>query len=101
MPILGQINAVLQSCVFPSHSRDHHHSFHCRHCHRKPDPSQRFGALNMTAALGAFIMHHPEVKNNMEVFLSQHVLPEFTSPEPYMRAIVSPVVALTFDTEFE
>lgn len=45
----------------------------------------------MTAALGAFIMHHPDVKNNMEQFMTQHVLPEFTSPEPYMRAIVSPL----------
>ena len=43
----------------------------------------------MTAALGPFIMRHPDVKGNMEQFLVQHVLPEFTSPEPYMRAIVS------------
>lgn len=43
----------------------------------------------MTAALGHFIMRHPEVKGSMEQFLVQHVLPEFTSSEPYMRAIVS------------
>ncbi len=42
----------------------------------------------MTAALGQFLMRHPEVKNNMEQFLVQHVLPEFGSTEPYMRYIV-------------
>ena len=50
---------------------------------------QRFGALNMTAALGRFIMRHPEVKNNMEHFMLQFVSPELSSPEPYLRAIVS------------
>ena len=55
---------------------------------RKPAAPQRFGALNMTAALGHFMMRHPDVKNSMEQFLIQHVLPEFTSSEPYMRAIV-------------
>lgn len=52
-------------------------------------PSQKFGALNITSALGPFIMRHPEVKGNMEEFMMQHVLPEFTASEPYMRAIVS------------
>ena len=33
-------------------------------------------------------MRHPDVKGNMEQFMMQHVLPEFASPEPYMRAIV-------------
>ena len=56
---------------------------------RKPAAPQRFGALNMTAALGHFIMRHPDVKNSMEQFLVSHVLPEFTVQEPYMRAIVS------------
>ena len=42
----------------------------------------------MTAALGAFIMHHPDVKDSMEQFMTQNVLPEFSSPEPFMRAIV-------------
>lgn len=42
----------------------------------------------MTAALGPFIMRHPDVKNNMEQFMVQHALPEFSSPERYMRAIV-------------
>ena len=46
----------------------------------------------MTAALGPFIMRHAEVKNNMAQFMSQHVLPQFTSPEGYMRAIVRVVV---------
>jgi hypothetical protein len=43
----------------------------------------------MIAALGPFIMRHPDVKNNMEQFMLQHVAPEFSSSEPYMRAIVS------------
>lgn len=42
----------------------------------------------MTAALGPFIMRHPEVKGNMEQFMIQNVLPEFTATEPYMRAVV-------------
>lgn len=42
----------------------------------------------MTAALGPFMMRHPDVKKNMEQFLIQHVLPEFTSGDGYMRAIV-------------
>ena len=43
----------------------------------------------MTAALGRYIMRHPEVKNNMEHFMLQYVSPELSSPEPYLRAIVS------------
>lgn len=43
----------------------------------------------MTAALGRYIMRHPEVKNNMEHFVVQFVSPELSSQEPYMRAIVS------------
>lgn len=42
----------------------------------------------MTAALGPFMMRHPDVKKNMEQFLIQHVLPEFASGDGYMRAIV-------------
>ncbi|KAI0657254.1 ARM repeat-containing protein [Cubamyces menziesii] len=71
LPILGFINRVLQS---------------------KPAAPQRYGALNMTAALGPFIMRHPEVKGNMEQFLLQHVLPEFAAPEPYMRAVACEVL---------
>ncbi|GJE91719.1 ARM repeat-containing protein [Phanerochaete sordida] len=71
MPILGFINRVLGS---------------------KPPAPQRFGALNMTAALGHFIMRHPDVKNNMEQFLMEHVVGEFTAPEPYMRAIACEVL---------
>lgn len=54
----------------------------------KPAAPQRYGALNMTAALGPFIMRHPDVKGNMEQFMIQNVLPEFTATEPYMRAVV-------------
>jgi hypothetical protein len=56
---------------------------------RNPANPQKFGALNVTAALGQLIMHHPEVQGQMEQFLMQHVLPEYSSPDGYMRAIVS------------
>ena len=42
----------------------------------------------MTAALGHILMRHPDVKGSMEQFLVQHVIPEFASSEPYIRAIV-------------
>lgn len=71
MPILGFVNSVLQS---------------------NPAPPQRFGALNMSAALGPFIMRHPDVKGQMEQFVMQHVSPQFAAPEPYLRAISCEVV---------
>ncbi|KAJ7696679.1 armadillo-type protein [Mycena rosella] len=71
MPILGFVNSVLRS--------------------NAPAP-QRFGALNMTAALGPWIMRHPDVASNMEQFLLQFVTPEFSSGEGYMRAIACEVV---------
>ena len=43
----------------------------------------------MIAALGPYIMRHPDVKGNMEQFMLQFVTPELSSPEPYLRAIVS------------
>ncbi|CAK5283934.1 unnamed protein product [Mycena citricolor] len=70
MPILGFVNSILRSSA--------------------PAP-QRFGALNMTAALGPWIMRHPEVSTNMEGFILQFVTAEFSSPEPYMRAIACEV----------
>ncbi|KAG6819702.1 hypothetical protein H0H93_009446 [Arthromyces matolae] len=66
MPILGFINTVLRS---------------------NSAPQQRFGALNMTAALAPWMMRHPDVKGNVEAFVLQFVTPEFNSPEPYLRAI--------------
>ncbi|KAI8978716.1 ARM repeat-containing protein [Trametes punicea] len=71
LPILAFINRVLQS---------------------KPAAPQRYGALNMTAALGPFIMRHPDVKGNMEQFMIEHVLPEFTASEGYMRAVACEVL---------
>ncbi|KAH8091016.1 armadillo-type protein [Cristinia sonorae] len=71
LSILGFINSILRSGAAPP---------------------QRFGALNMTAALGRLIMNHPDVKGNMEQFLVSHVLPEFSSPEPYLRAIAAEVL---------
>ncbi|KAG6854284.1 hypothetical protein C0991_008532 [Blastosporella zonata] len=71
MPILGFINTVLRS---------------------NSAPPQRFGALNMTAALAPWMMRHPDVKGNMEAFVLQFVTPEFSSPEPYLRAIACEVV---------
>ena len=49
----------------------------------------------MTAALGPHIMHHPDIKNNMEHFMLQFVSPELSSPEPYLRAIVSCFIHLS------
>ncbi|KAL1728536.1 armadillo-type protein [Schizophyllum commune] len=52
-------------------------------------PTQRFGALNMTAALGPYILRHPEIENTptMENFMQQYVLKEYSSSEPYMRSV--------------
>ncbi|KAI0632293.1 ARM repeat-containing protein [Trametes polyzona] len=80
LPVLAFINRVLQS---------------------KPDAPQRYGALNMTAALGPFIMRHPDVKGNMEQFLIQHVLPEFTATEPYMRAVACEVLGTVIKAGFK
>ncbi|KAF8886227.1 armadillo-type protein [Gymnopilus junonius] len=66
LPILGFINSILRA---------------------HGPPEQRFGALNMTAALGRQMMKHPEVKGNMEQFMLQYVSPELESPEPFLRAI--------------
>jgi hypothetical protein len=50
----------------------------------------------MTAALGPWIMRHPEVKNNMEAFVLQFVTPEFGAQEGYLRAIVSVIYMTRF-----
>lgn len=71
MTILGFINNVLSS---------------------NPAPPQRYGALNMIAALGPFIMRHPDVKGSMEQFVVQHVSPAFTAQEAYLRAVACEVV---------
>ncbi|KAL4253351.1 Armadillo-like helical [Pleurotus pulmonarius] len=71
MPILAFVNTVLKS---------------------NPPPAQRFGVLNMTAALVPFIMRHPEIKSNMEQFVLQHVTNEFSAPEPYLRAIACEII---------
>ncbi|KAM6494523.1 Armadillo-type fold [Amanita muscaria] len=55
-------------------------------------PPQRFGALNMTAALGPWMLAHPDVKGKMEQFVLQFVLPEYTSSEPYMRAVACEIL---------
>ncbi|KAF9527513.1 armadillo-type protein [Crepidotus variabilis] len=71
LPILGFINNILR---------------------QQGPPEQRFGALNMTAALGGRIMMHPEAKLNMEQFLLQFVSPELESTEPYLRAIALEII---------
>jgi hypothetical protein len=70
-PILTIINNVLRS---------------------NPEPSRKYGALNMTVSLAPFIMRHPDVKDGMEQFLMEHVLPCFGSPEPYLRAVACEVL---------
>lgn len=67
LPILGFVNTVLDA---------------------HPAAPQRFGALNMLSALSPFAMRHPDVKHKMEDFTLQHILPEFTAQEGYMRAVV-------------
>jgi importin-7 len=86
MPILGFINRVLNTYVAFFWSNFY---YNLTQIGSKPSASQRFGALNMTAALGHVIMRHPDVKGSMEQFIVQHVLPEFSSSEPFVRAIVS------------
>ncbi|KDR83035.1 hypothetical protein GALMADRAFT_238799 [Galerina marginata CBS 339.88] len=71
LPILGFINTILRA---------------------QGSPEQRFGALNMTAALGRQIVKHPEVKDNMELFMLQFVSPELESKEPFLRAIALEIV---------
>ena len=71
MPVLSFINNVLRS---------------------NPKAPQKYGALNMTVALSPFIMRHPDVKDGMEQFLVQHVLPCFGAPEPYLRAVACEVL---------
>ena len=48
----------------------------------------------MTVALSPFILRHPELKNNVEQFMLQHVLPEFSSGEPFMRTAVGLIFLL-------
>ncbi|RXW25385.1 hypothetical protein EST38_g469 [Candolleomyces aberdarensis] len=66
MPILAFVNQVLRS---------------------NASPQERFGALNMVAALGTHIMSHPEVKTEMEQFILSFVTPALSASEPYLRAI--------------
>ena len=55
----------------------------------------------MTAALGPFMMRHPDVKGGMQQFLLSHAFPEFTAPEPYMRAIACEVLATAIKSGFK
>jgi hypothetical protein len=52
-------------------------------------PEQRFGALNMMAALGKQIMQHPQASKSVERFLLEFVSPELEGSNPYLVAIVS------------
>ncbi|THU92451.1 ARM repeat-containing protein [Dendrothele bispora CBS 962.96] len=72
MPILGFVNNILRNPTSPPH--------------------QRFGALNMTAALGPWIMKHPSVKGDMEEFCMRFVYPELVGREGWMKAIACEVI---------
>lgn len=87
MPILGFINTVLRSYALSLPIL--YILVLTRPYPRSAAPPQKFGALNMTAALGPWMMRHPDVKNNMEAFVMQFVTPEFGAQEAYLRAIVS------------
>lgn len=50
-------------------------------------PEQRFGALNMMAALGKQIMQHPQASKSVERFLLEFVSPELEGSKPYLVAI--------------
>jgi hypothetical protein len=52
-------------------------------------PEQRFGALNMMAALGKQIMQHPQASKSVERFLLEFVSPELEGSKPYLVAIAS------------
>ncbi|TFK71252.1 ARM repeat-containing protein [Pluteus cervinus] len=71
LPILRFINSVLES---------------------NAAPAQKYGALNMTAALGPWMIRHPEVKNRMEQFIIQFVTPELSNAEGYIRAMALEVL---------
>ncbi|KAK2463383.1 hypothetical protein APHAL10511_004609 [Amanita phalloides] len=59
---------------------------------------QRFGALNMTAALGPWMLAHPDVKDKMEQFVMQFVVPEYLSREPYLRAVACEILGTVTKT---
>ncbi|KAH6912647.1 armadillo-type protein [Coprinopsis sp. MPI-PUGE-AT-0042] len=71
MPILAFINNLLGS--------------------NAPAP-QRFGALNMAAALAPHLMSHPQVKGQMEQFVLQFVSPQLQAPEPYLRSVALEII---------
>lgn len=71
MPVIAIINNVLRS---------------------NPKAPQKYGALNMTVSLAPFIMRHPDVKDGMEQFLVENVLPCFSAPEPYLHAVACEVI---------
>ncbi|TFK27591.1 ARM repeat-containing protein [Coprinopsis marcescibilis] len=71
MPILGFINNILRS---------------------NAAAPQRFGALNMAAALSPHLMSHPQVKHEMETFILSFVSPALEAPEPYLRAIALEII---------
>jgi len=87
LPTLNFINNVLGSYVSFPNSQSGLSAYHLPFP-RNASPAHRFGALNMTAALGPWMLAHPDVKNKMEPFVMQFVVPEYTSSEPYLRAVV-------------
>ncbi|KAG2009602.1 importin alpha re-exporter, variant 3 [Coprinopsis cinerea AmutBmut pab1-1] len=71
MPILTFINNILRSDAAPP---------------------QRFGALNMTAALSPHMMSHPQVKGEMAQFILNFVSPQLEASEGYLKAIALEII---------
>jgi hypothetical protein len=54
----------------------------------------------MISALGGVIMGTKSLKDDMEGFVTRFVLPEFQSPEGYMRQVVSSgIVGLSVESK--
>lgn len=55
-------------------------------------PEQRFGALNMVVCLSSVIMVHPSVKDDIDTFMMNNVIPLLSSEVGYLRAVAAEVV---------
>jgi len=55
-------------------------------------PEQKYGALKISSALIPHMVRNKTVKNNIESFLTAHVLPAYTASEGFMRNIAMDVL---------
>ncbi|EJU03264.1 ARM repeat-containing protein [Dacryopinax primogenitus] len=59
-------------------------------------PESKYGVLTMIMALDDIFVNHPLSKGHVNDILTQHIIPELTSPHAYMRSIACDVI-----TKFE